>query len=270
MGTTIEQKGALLQENPNKIRQEHGDKIRQEICKILSNRLIAQSTWEMKLACDTGVFRAPGQFVNIKVEDCYLRRPISVCDAQDGILTLIYKVVGKGTGIMEEMKSGDSLDLLYPLGNGFDTSCCKTGETIVLVGGGVGLPPLYGLAKQLIAEGFLPEILMGFGSRDEIFYREEFETLGSSVRIATMDGSAGIRGTVFAAAEGRSWDRLFACGPEAMLHGVRDLAPDGQFSFESRMGCGFGVCMGCSCRTKYGDKRICVDGPVLTKEEIIW
>ncbi len=262
MGTISNQKQS--------IRQNVGGALCQESCGILSNRPIAKNTWEMKLACDTGVFRAPGQFVNIKVEDCYLRRPISVCDAEDGILTLIYKVVGKGTGIMGEMKSGDSLDLLYPLGNGFDTSCCQAGERVVLVGGGVGLPPLYGLAKQLIAEGFLPEILMGFGSRDEIFYREEFETLGSSVRIATMDGSAGIRGTVFAAAEGRSWDRLFACGPEAMLHGVRDLAPDGQFSFESRMGCGFGVCMGCSCHTKYGDKRICVDGPVLCKEEIIW
>lgn len=244
--------------------------LRQENCSILANRQIARGTWEMKLNCDTTVFDAPGQFVNIKVEGFFLRRPISVCDATDGVLTLIYKVVGKGTGAMAGIKPGEELNLLYPLGNGFDTTSCKKEETIVLVGGGVGVPPLYGLAKKLIKEGITPELLMGFGAGDEIFYLEEFEQLGMKIAVATMDGSAGIRGTVFAAAEGRSWDRLFACGPEAMLHGVRDLAPDGQFSFESRMGCGFGVCMGCSCRTKYGDKRICVDGPVLTKEEIIW
>jgi len=239
-------------------------------CKILSNRLVATRTLEMKLDCDTSVFTAPGQFVNVQVEGCYLRRPLSVCHARDGVLTLIYKVVGKGTGIMAEMEPGEELNLLYPLGNGFDTGCCGNSERIVLVGGGVGLPPLYGLAKKLLEEGRTPELLMGFGTRDEIFYEEEFSKLGIQVGIATLDGSLGIRGTVLSAAAGRTWDRLFACGPEAMLHGVRDLAPEGQFSFESRMGCGFGVCMGCSCQTKYGEKRICVDGPVLTKEEIIW
>jgi dihydroorotate dehydrogenase electron transfer subunit len=244
--------------------------ITQKDCKILSNRLIASSTWEMKLDCDTVAFSAPGQFVNVQLDGCYLRRPLSVCQAEDGVVTLIYKVVGKGTGIMSEMESGQKLNLLYPLGNGFDTSSCGESDRIVLVGGGVGLPPLYGLAKKLLEEGRTPELLMGFGSKDEVFYEEEFMKLGMKVGVATLDGSRGILGTVLAAAEGRTWDRLFACGPEAMLHGVRDLAPEGQFSFESRMGCGFGVCMGCSCRTKYGDKRICVDGPVLSKEEIIW
>jgi dihydroorotate dehydrogenase electron transfer subunit len=224
----------------------------------------------MTLECDTDVFDAPGQFVNVLVSGCYLRRPLSVCDGEKGVLTLIYKVVGKGTGIMAEMNPGESLNLLHPLGNGFDTLCCMDGENIVLVGGGVGLPPLYGLAKKLLREGVVPEVLMGFGTADEIFYEEEFKKLGIRTTVATLDGSLGIKGTVMAAAEGRTWDRMFACGPEAMLHGVRDLAPKGQFSFESRMGCGFGVCMGCSCRTKYGDKRICVDGPVLSKEEIIW
>ena len=239
-------------------------------CEILSNRLISQNTWEITLECDTSVFTAPGQFVNVLVEGCYLRRPLSVCLAADGVLTLIYKVVGKGTRIMAEMEPGEELNLLYPLGNGFDTSCCKAKDRIVLIGGGVGLPPLYGLAKKLLKEGKRPELLMGFGTEAEIFYEEEFAKLGISVGIATIDGSAGVKGTVLAAAEGRTWERLFACGPEAMLYGVRDLATEGQFSFESRMGCGFGVCMGCSCRTKYGDKRICVDGPVLNKEEIIW
>ncbi len=245
--------------------------MRAEDCTILSNRLIARHTWEVTLACETRVFTAPGQFVNVQVEGCYLRRPLSVCSAEDGVLTLVYKVVGIGTEIMAGMIPGDKLNLLYPLGNGFNTtSCGKNAERIVLVGGGVGLPPLYGLAKKLLAEGKSPELLMGFGTADEIFYEEEFKKLGVKVGVATMDGSRGIMGTVLAAADGRTWDRLFACGPEAMLYGVRDLASEGQFSFESRMGCGFGVCMGCSCRTKYGEKRICVDGPVLSKEEIIW
>jgi dihydroorotate dehydrogenase electron transfer subunit len=245
--------------------------INKDNCEILSNRLIANCTWEMMLACDTGVFTAPGQFVNVQVEGCYLRRPLSVCNAEGGVLTLVYKVVGKGTATMAEMSSGEKINLLLPLGNGFDTSLCGNHEErIVLVGGGVGLPPLYGLARKLLAEGRKPELLMGFGTKDEIFYEEEFKKLGIPVSIATMDGSQGVKGTVLAAAEGRTWDRIFACGPEAMLQGVRDLAPEGQFSFESRMGCGFGVCMGCSCKTKYGEKRICVEGPVLSKEEIIW
>lgn len=245
-------------------------KIKTEDCQILSNRQIAGHTWEMKLACDTTLFTAPGQFVNILVDGCYLRRPLSVCFVEDGVVTLIYKVVGKGTKVLSEMRQGSELNLLYPLGNGFDTACCNKGERIVLIGGGVGLPPLYGLAKKLLAEDMMPELLMGFGTAEEVFYEEEFKSLGIPVGVATLDGSRGFKGTVLAAGEGRTWDRLFACGPEAMLHGVRDLAPAGQFSFESRMGCGFGVCMGCSCRTKYGDKRICVDGPVLVKEEIIW
>lgn len=242
-------------------------------CRILENRKIANDTFEMRLDCDTEVFTAPGQFVNILVEGCYLRRPLSVCDADNHVLTLVYKVVGKGTAILSKTVPGGLLNLLFPLGNGFYTGCCQKSEPqerIVLIGGGVGVPPLYGLAKKLLKEGLVPELLMGFGAQDEIFYQEKFEELGIRVGVATMDGSAGVRGTVLAAAEGRSWDRLFACGPEAMLHGVRDLAPSGQFSFESRMGCGFGVCMGCSCKTKYGDKRICVDGPVFSKEEIIW
>lgn len=245
--------------------------IRSNNCEILSNRLIAKDTWEMTLACETDVFAAPGQFVNVQVEGYYLRRPLSVCHLEEGVLTLIYKIVGKGTERMSMSKPGEALNLLYPLGNGFDTTCIGSNPArIALVGGGVGLPPLYGLAKKLLAEGRTPDLLMGFGTEDEIFYETEFKNLGISVEIATMDGSRGSKGTVLAAGDGRTWDWLFACGPEAMLHGVRNLAPKGQFSFESRMGCGFGVCMGCSCRTKYGDKRICVDGPVLMKEEIIW
>jgi dihydroorotate dehydrogenase electron transfer subunit len=263
--------GTIKIREEDKMHSELKSKLKLNNCEILSNRLIASNTWEITLACDTGVFTAPGQFVNIKVEGCYLRRPLSVCHAEDGVLTLVYKVVGEGTEIMSGMKPCEVLNLLYPLGNGFDTTCCDgNAERIVLVGGGAGLPPLYGLAKKLISEGKKPDLLMGFGTKDDIFYEREFNNLGISVCVATMDGSRGAKGTVLDASEGRTWDRMFACGPEAMLHAVRDLAPEGQFSFESRMGCGFGVCMGCSCQTKYGDKRICVDGPVLTKEEIIW
>lgn len=262
--------GTINENTEAKMDSEIKSKLNIKNCEILSNRIIACNTWEMTLACDTTAFTAPGQFVNVLVEGCYLRRPLSVCHAGDGVLTIVYKVVGKGTGIMADMKPGEELNLLYPLGNGFDTSCCRDAERIVLIGGGVGLPPLYGLAKKLLKKGKRPELIMGFGTEHEIFYEEEFKKLGIPVTVATLDGTRGIKGNVLAAAEGRTWDRLFACGPEAMLHGVRNLAPVGQFSFESRMGCGFGVCMGCSCRTKYGDKRICVDGPVLAKEEIIW
>lgn len=249
---------------------------------VQSNREIASDTWEIRLSCpmaDTGsLFEAPGRFVNLQIEGVYLRRPLSVCHAEKDTITLIYRVVGKGTALLAAKKPGQTINVLFPLGNGFDTKGIPTkggnpddeGRRIVLIGGGVGLPPLYGLAKKLIAQGQTPDVIMGFATRDQIFYKREFEELGVSVTVATMDGSEGTPGTVLDGAGSRRWDYLFACGPEPMLKGIRDLAADGQFSFEGRMGCGFGVCMGCSCRTKYGEKRICVDGPVLKKEEILW
>jgi len=223
----------------------------------------------MILAGDTGAIAKPGQFVNIKIEGQYLRRPISVCDWEIGILTLIYKVVGEGTAKMAAMEAGETLDLLVGLGNGYDTS--KSGDTPLLLGGGAGVPPMYMLAKKLIAEGKSPTVILGFGSSDEVFYKEKFEALGARVIVATADGTMGVRGFVTDAMTGLDYSYFYTCGPEPMLKAIYDKSTsEGEFSFEERMGCGFGACMGCSCETKYKYKRICRDGPVLVKEEIVW
>lgn len=238
---------------------------------ILYQQQLARDVWVMKLCGDTSALTAPGQFVNILLEGKYLRRPISVCDWDEGTITLIYKVVGEGTRRMAAMLPGESLDLLTGLGNGFDVTKC--GQRALLVGGGVGVPPLYNLAKRLLAEQREVTVVLGFNTASEIFCREEFETLGCRVIVATADGSAGVRGFVTDAVRtcGVVCDYFYACGPLPMLRALSDAVPcSGQLSFEERMGCGFGACMGCSCKTKYGNKRICREGPVLTKEEIIW
>ena len=238
------------------------------IFEIIDNRKIAKNTYEMLLRGDTSDITAPGQFVNIKLSGFFLRRPISVCDLEGDILTLIYKVVGEGTEAMSMMKIGEKLDILTGLGNGYDLSL--SGNSPLLIGGGAGVPPMFLLARRLIAEGKRPRAILGFGSSDEVFYREEFEKLGVSVTVTTVDGSEGVKGFVTDAME-EGYSYFFTCGPEPMLKAVYDKsATSGQFSFEERMGCGFGACMGCSCKTKYGNKRICREGPVLVKEEIIW
>ena len=222
----------------------------------------------MTLAGDTeGI--TPGQFVNIKLEGMYLRRPISVCDVpSDGTLVLIYKVVGKGTELMSRMESG-SLDLLTQLGNGYDLT--RSGDAPLLIGGGVGVPPLYMLAKKLIEQGKSVSVILGFNTKDEIFCEEEFKALGASVKVATADGSYGIKGFVTNAMEGMNYTYFYSCGPEPMLRAVCSATSvSGELSFEERMGCGFGACMGCSCKTLTGNKRICKEGPVMRKEEIIW
>ena len=222
----------------------------------------------MRLSGDTSEIVRPGQFVNIRLDEKYLRRPISVCDREGDMLTLIYKAVGSGTLMMSEMKPGKNLDLLTGLGNGYDTG--KSGENPLLIGGGAGVPPLYLLCRELIAQGKRPTVIMGFGSADEVFFESEFSSLGADVIVTTADGSRGTKGFVTDAInDGYSY--VYTCGPEPMLRAVYSAVnTGGQFSFEERMGCGFGACMGCSCRTKYGYKRICRDGPVLEKEEIIW
>ncbi len=238
------------------------------IFKVLSNTEIARNTYKMTLSGDTADISAPGQFVNLKLDGFYLRRPISVCDCEGGILTIIYKAVGEGTAAMAKMSSGESIFTLTGLGNGYDTSV--SGESPLLIGGGAGVPPMYMLAKKLIAEGKHPTAILGFGKADEVFYKEEFEAIGVPVTVTTVDGSMGVRGFVTDALP-ESYTYFFTCGPEPMLKAVYDKTEtSGQFSFEERMGCGFGACMGCSCKTKYGNKRICRDGPVLVKEEIIW
>lgn len=237
--------------------------------RLRENRPLTSLVWQMRLSGDTSNITRPGQFVQMRLPGFYLRRPISVCDWDGEGLTLVYKIVGAGTEAMTAMRPGDSLELLTGLGNGFDTGLC--GERPLLVGGGVGLPPLIGLCRLLAEEGKRPRVLAGFGTADEIFLREAVEGLGAAFDVTTVDGSAGMKGLVTDAMAGLDFDSVCACGPEPMLKAVWDAADvPGQFSFEERMGCGFGACMGCSCKTKYGYKRICKDGPVLTREEIIW
>lgn len=243
--------------------------MKQSIFTVLSNEKIAVNTFKTVLEGDTSAITASGQFVNIKLDGFYLRRPISVCDYDGESLTIIYKVVGKGTEYMSELSEGDKLDILTGLGNGYDLT--KSGNNPLLIGGGAGVPPMYNLCRKLLAEGKKPTVIMGFNTSDEIFYEEEFKKLGAEVIVATADGSKGVKGFVTDAMKGVSYSYIYTCGPEPMLKAVYNAAESGgQFSFEERMGCGFGACMGCSCETKYGNKRICKDGPVLDKEEIIW
>ena len=242
--------------------------MKQSLFEITENERIAGDIWRMRLAGDTGAIAAPGQFVNIALEGRFLRRPISVCDWDGAGLTLIYKVLGAGTAEMTGFPAGKKLDLLTGLGNGFDPS--EGGEAPLLIGGGVGVPPLYGLAKRLLALGKRPKAVLGFNTAEEVFYAEEFRALGCPVTLATADGSLGVRGFVTDALP-EDYDYFFTCGPEAMLKAVwRKTKTSGQLSFERRMGCGFGACMGCSCETLTGYKRICKEGPVLRKEEIAW
>lgn len=239
---------------------------------ILTNEPLAPAVWRMTLEGDTQYFTRPGQFVNIEIEGLFLRRPISVCDYDARTLTLIYKVVGEGTERMSRMAAGTKLDLLTGLGNGFDPEAC--GPRPLLVGGGVGVPPLYNLARTLIARGCAVSVVLGFNTAGEIFYEEEFRRLGAEVYVATADGSRGVRGFVTTAlAEcGIDYDYFYACGPLPMLRALSEATGGvpGELSFEERMGCGFGGCMGCSCQTRGGAKRICKEGPVLKKEEIVW
>ncbi len=242
----------------------------QSIFTVKSNICLAKGVYEMVLGGNGKSVTAPGQFINIKLDGFYLRRPISVCDWSDDSITIIYKVVGKGTEYMSTLTEGAQLDVLTGLGNGYDTS--KSGETALLIGGGAGVPPVYGLAKRLIAEGKKVKVILGFNTADEVFYEDNFKAIGAETFVTTVDGSYGIKGFVTNAFEAAGeYTHTYSCGPEPMLKAIYNASEtSGQYSFEERMGCGFGACMGCSCKTKYGNKRICKDGPVLVKEEIIW
>lgn len=241
----------------------------QGIYKIIENVNLAPNVYKMVLEGDTSALTRPGQFVNIKIDGLYLRRPISVCDYDDKTITLIYKAVGVGTDKMAEMKESGELDLLVGLGNGFDVGL--SGDRPLVIGGGVGIPPLYGLCKELIKAGEKPVAVLGFNNAEEIFYKDEFEALGVKTVIATVDGSFGVKGFVTDAMKLLSYDYFYTCGPMPMFKAIEsEVSCSGQYSFEERMGCGFGACMGCTCKTKYGNKRICKDGPVLCREEIVW
>ena len=241
----------------------------QGLYEIKSNVKLTESIYEMVLEGDTSSISAPGQFINIKLDGFYLRRPISICDYDDSTITIIYKVVGEGTEAMSKMNAGEKLDVLCVLGNGFDTS--KSLDNPVLIGGGVGVPPMYNLCKKLIEEGKNVSVILGFNKKEEIFYEDEFKKLGADVKVTTVDGSYGIKGFVTDALKETEYSYFYTCGPMPMFKAIENTAiTSGQYSFEERMGCGFGACMGCSCKTKYGNKRICKDGPVLEREEIIW
>ena len=241
----------------------------QGIYEILRNVALTDTVFEMVLGGDTGAITAPGQFINIQLAGKYLRRPISICDWSEDTITIIYKVVGSGTQQMSEMKVGEKLDVLVGLGNGYNPD--KSGDAPVLLGGGVGVPPMYGLCKALRAQGKAVKVILGFNTKDEVFYEQEFKDLGAEVTVTTADGSYGTKGFVTDALATMDYSYFFTCGPMPMFLAIEKVATtSGQYSFEERMGCGFGACMGCSCKTKYGNKRICKDGPVLEREEIVW
>lgn len=242
--------------------------MKQGIFKITENKALTDCVYRMRLAGDVSDITNAGQFINIKLDGLYLRRPISVYDRDDESVTIIYKVVGKGTKLMSDMAVGETLDVLTGLGNGYDISLCK--EHAVLLGGGVGVPPLYMLAKKLIEQNKKVTVILGFNTKSEVFCEEDFKALGADVTVTTVDGSYGVKGFVTNALPD-NYDHFFTCGPEPMLKAVyKATNTSGQFSFEERMGCGFGACMGCSCKTITGYKRICKDGPVMLKEEILW
>ncbi len=222
----------------------------------------------MTLAGDVSAIKNPGEFINIRLDGFYLRRPISVYDLSDDAVTIIYKVVGKGTAAMAEMAVGEQLQVLTGLGNGYDLGA--SGDRPLLIGGGVGVPPMYLLAKRLLAQGKQVSVILGFNTAEEVFGEEAFKAIGCDVTVTTVDGSRGVKGFVTDALP-EEYSYFYTCGPEPMLKAVyQATATSGQFSFEERMGCGFGACMGCSCKTVTGYKRICKDGPVLRKEEILW
>ena len=242
--------------------------MKQGLFEILSNTALTDSVYKMVLSGDTSHVGGCGQFVNIQLDGLFLRRPISVCDYDESTLTIIYKIVGKGTEQMSAMVPGEKLDILTGLGNGYDLTLA--GDAPVLLGGGVGVPPMYNLAKKLVAQGKKVTVILGFNTQSEIFYEHEFQALGCDVAVTTVDGSYGIKGFVTDALP-ESYSYFYTCGPEPMLKAVyQATATSGQMSFEERMGCGFGACMGCSCKTLTGYKRICKEGPVMKKEEILW
>ena len=241
----------------------------QRILKVTENTPLTSNVYKMILQGDVSEVTRPGQFINIKLDGFYLRRPISVCDKADDTLTIIYKVVGEGTEYMATLKEGAELDVLIGLGNGFDVNA--SGDTVLLLGGGVGVPPLYMLCKKLIEAGKKVTVCLGFNTKDELFYEDEFKALGADVRVATVDGTAGTKGFVTNLFDDVDYSYYYTCGPEPMLKAVfNTCTSDGELSFEERMGCGFGACMCCSCKTVTGYKRICKEGPVMKKEEILW
>lgn len=236
---------------------------------VIQNVPLTDTVRKMTLAGDVSAITRPGQFINIALDGLYLRRPLSVADLAENAVTVIYRIVGKGTEALSRMGPGDTVDVLTGLGNGFDLSC--SGPSPLLVGGGIGTPPMFYLARALLEQGVRPTVLLGFNTASEVILLREFSTLGVKVFVTTVDGTAGRQGFVTGLMDQQDYSYFYACGPEPMLRAVHEASKtEGELSFEERMGCGFGACMGCSCKTRYGAMRICVDGPVLKKEAVIW
>lgn len=243
--------------------------MKQGVYTIAENQSLTREVWQMRLLGDTSAFTAPGQFAALRLDGFFLRRPISVCDWGQEELTLLYKVVGQGTNAMTRLKPGAKLDMLTGLGNGYDLT--PSGSSPLLVGGGVGVPPLYGLCRRLLAQGKAPQVLLGFNTASEVFYADAFRALGAPVQVATVDGSLGAAGFVSDLMPGLSYDYFYACGPSPMFRAIEAVATTpGQYSLEERMGCGFGACMGCTIQTRLGPKRVCKDGPVFSREEVLF
>jgi len=241
--------------------------MKQSVFTVVSNEALTEAVYKMILEGDTSAITNCGQFVDLRLPEKYLRRPISVCDYDGSTLTLIYKVVGSGTQIMATLPVGTKLDVLTGLGNGYDTAC--SGDRPVLVGGGVGVPPMFNLCKKLLGEGKHPQVVLGFNTAGEIFLAEEFKALGAQVHIATADGSVGIKGFVTDVLKDLDYTYFYSCGPMPMFKAMEQvMKTSGQYSFEERMGCGFGACMGCTIQTRSGYKRVCKDGPVFFREEV--
>ena len=243
---------------------------KRDLYSVKSNTLIAKDVYEMVLEGDTSFIRAPGQFINIEIDGLYLRRPISICEYGDSFIRIVYKVVGKGTEKLSQMSEGSKLDVLTGLGNGFNVG--PAGDKPLLMGGGVGTPPMYQLCISLLKKGKIPIVVLGFNSKEDVFYEDKFKALGVNPIITTVDGSYGIKGFVTDAIKDlKDYTYYYACGPIPMLKAVHtSIECSGQLSFEERMGCGFGACMGCSIQTKKGARRVCKEGPVFYKEDILW
>ncbi len=243
--------------------------MKQGIDTVVENLPLTRDVWQMRLAGDTSAFTAPGQFAALRLEGFFLRRPISICDWDGNGMTLLYKVVGHGTDAMTRLEPGAAVDILTGLGHGYDLA--PSGPSPLLVGGGVGVPPLYGLCRRLLAQGKAPRVLLGFNTASEVFYADAFQALGVPVQVSTVDGSHGTTGFVSDLMQGLSYDYFYACGPMPMFRAIEAVAAtSGQYSLEERMGCGFGACMGCTIKTRLGPKRVCKDGPVFHREEVLF
>ena len=242
--------------------------MKQGLFTIVNNTPLTEAVFRLDLEGDTSAITAPGQFVEIALPGMYLRRPISVFDKAEGKLSLIIKRVGAGTEALARMQTG-TLDILTGLGNGYDLAAA--GESPLLIGGGVGVPPLYLLAKELLKKGAKPSVILGFNTKSELFGEEDFKALGINTAVTTADGSYGIKGFVTDAMRDKKYSYFYACGPVPMLKALSKAALSrGEMSLEARMGCGFGVCMGCSIKTAEGPKRVCKEGPVFKKEVLTW